>query len=1089
MPATQVSSDTTAHQDVKRTRSLSKSIKSLFGGGSNASASATNASDFSSSGVSSPMNNKDELKVKRNMSLNRPNLKVNTNETGAREDKSGAKSGANSARPSRQGSVASVAKSNPVSKQGSPKTSRQGSVVSVRDVPMNHIDSFMTASENTNGVSAEAPKDNSNNNNNDNNNNNNDVRSTNSTSSSNSSTSSSSSSSSSSSGSSLSSSNDFSVANPRPVKPGNIVAAQTLLTGKHMNQQDVENIKETAKEKTKEGNPKSNASSEMLFMKNSPDSPRNGTPVRRRRGNSNASALSQENGTNYYHYNHTHTPQQMQTLSSNNNATPPPSTLHGPRRSNTISSNAFYPHHPSQENVSANNNLGPNNSSSTSVNNSNNASQLMLNQIQNQPVIYKSDSFVLFKNFMHEHHLTVVPLVTISSTAKSAATSTVSPTNSNIPAQNTTLQNTSGDPSKLEKINSNGSLNKMDKTSIAPNEQQDSHQPVPQSHQNIKLPKNTSFSITSLFKVHKNDSHMGLPGLGNSSANSSDPNHQQQQQQQLEQQHQEQFQYHSSSWYSLTKKEVCGNNKFNTNIKYAKSLINSESSYRRPGTNANSFSSSSSSSSGGPPPGVKNPQTPNIVNNKAAISEEELNLINDLTIKMKNSIKKDSISNKNNYNKNNTNTNTNTKSPLGKNEETKSEYTVDNIFFKKYGLCIGTLGQGAYGVVKVTSKKLISSKPTMAQLDINCKKTFRYKDSAFFAIKELRPLTTKHLTPDGDELDEDESQEASDSTSVSASANKNSNTDNDNTAGKTAADYDEKFCTRLTSEFVIGHALNHVGRHPNILKVLDLFTFTNMPNKFIQVMEFCPSGDLYSLLKSHPNKLHPLEIDCFIKQLINGVSFMHEHGVAHCDLKPENLLFKPNGILKISDFGTACVFQTAWEKKCHLQTGCMGSEPYMAPEQFIPRKQYDPRLVDTWSIGMIYMAMCLGHYLWKSPLKDKDENYNEYLESIDYFKQGKHDTENDNDKKNSTDSLTDMNASVKSGQDDFGDYSVFENLKHVNSEIKLARKACLYKMFSPSPARENPGTGLAVHNMDEKDPLLCGLQKHILMTRLQLDNF
>jgi protein-serine/threonine kinase len=65
-------------------------------------------------------------------------------------------------------------------------------------------------------------------------------------------------------------------------------------------------------------------------------------------------------------------------------------------------------------------------------------------------------------------------------------------------------------------------------------------------------------------------------------------------------------------------------------------------------------------------------------------------------------------------------------------------------------------------------------------------------------------------------------------------------------------------------------------------------------------MAFCDGGNLTILILRRKN-LCELEADCFFKQLACGVEYLHSVGVAHHDLKPENLLFTSGGVLKIAD--------------------------------------------------------------------------------------------------------------------------------------------------------------------------------------------
>ncbi|RDH20434.1 Pkinase-domain-containing protein [Aspergillus niger ATCC 13496] len=182
----------------------------------------------------------------------------------------------------------------------------------------------------------------------------------------------------------------------------------------------------------------------------------------------------------------------------------------------------------------------------------------------------------------------------------------------------------------------------------------------------------------------------------------------------------------------------------------------------------------------------------------------------------------------------------------------------------------------------------------------------------------------------------------------------------------------KKYQKRLTSEFCISSSL----RHPNVIHTLDLLQ--DAKGDYCEVMEYCAGGDLYTLVLA-AGKLEVAEADCFFKQLMRGVEYMHEMGVAHRDLKPENLLLTTHGALKITDFGNGECFRMAWEKEAHMTAGLCGSAPYIAPEEYV-EKEFDPRAVDVWATGVIYMAMRTGRHLWRVARKDEDEFYQRYLE-------------------------------------------------------------------------------------------------------------
>lgn len=182
----------------------------------------------------------------------------------------------------------------------------------------------------------------------------------------------------------------------------------------------------------------------------------------------------------------------------------------------------------------------------------------------------------------------------------------------------------------------------------------------------------------------------------------------------------------------------------------------------------------------------------------------------------------------------------------------------------------------------------------------------------------------------------------------------------------------KKYQKRLTAEFCISSSM----QHPNVINTLDLLQ--DDKGTYCEVMEYCSGGDLYTLVLA-AGQLEVVEADCFFKQLMRGVEYMHEMGVAHRDLKPENLLLTQHGSIKITDFGNGECFRMAWEKEAHMTAGLCGSAPYIAPEEYVDR-EFDPRAVDVWACGIIYMAMRTGRHLWRVAQKGEDEFFDRYLE-------------------------------------------------------------------------------------------------------------
>ncbi|KAF9137548.1 serine/threonine-protein kinase HAL4/sat4 [Mortierella sp. GBA39] len=180
---------------------------------------------------------------------------------------------------------------------------------------------------------------------------------------------------------------------------------------------------------------------------------------------------------------------------------------------------------------------------------------------------------------------------------------------------------------------------------------------------------------------------------------------------------------------------------------------------------------------------------------------------------------------------------------------------------------------------------------------------------------------------------------------------------------------EKEYVKKLTSEFCISSTLHH----ENIVETVDLVQ--DEQHHWCEVMEYCCGGDLYNTIKQ--GHMSRVEIDCCFKQLIHGVAYLHSMGVAHRDIKPENLLLDGDGHLKITDFGVSDVFRMCWEKNPHLSKGLCGSEPYIAPEEFIT-KEYDARRVDIWACGIVYYCMVYQGIPFRAATA-QDPNYQHFL--------------------------------------------------------------------------------------------------------------
>ena len=177
------------------------------------------------------------------------------------------------------------------------------------------------------------------------------------------------------------------------------------------------------------------------------------------------------------------------------------------------------------------------------------------------------------------------------------------------------------------------------------------------------------------------------------------------------------------------------------------------------------------------------------------------------------------------------------------------------------------------------------------------------------------------------------------------------------------------FKTRLRDEYLLLSSI----KHPNIIRSYELVE--NRKGSLFAILEFCESGDLHSLILRR-GQLTTIEADCFMVQMMRGVNFLHENGIAHRDLKPENMMLTKFGVVKIADFGESERFRVG-DVDLAMVGGVCGSSPYIAPEVYTST-HYSARAADVWAMGVIYMVMRLGRYMWFTA-EMTDSHYARYV--------------------------------------------------------------------------------------------------------------
>ena len=151
----------------------------------------------------------------------------------------------------------------------------------------------------------------------------------------------------------------------------------------------------------------------------------------------------------------------------------------------------------------------------------------------------------------------------------------------------------------------------------------------------------------------------------------------------------------------------------------------------------------------------------------------------------------------------------------------------------------------------------------------------------------------------------------------------------------------------LKNEFLIGKQIEH----PNVIRFFD---FETVREGSFLTLEVFRHPNLKQWIHGGVEKIFPV-VEQVIRRAAVGLAALHDKGIVHRDVKPDNFLMNAQGEVKVIDFNLAVKQKSGLAKFFSAKVPVQGTRSYMSPEQ-IRGKQLDAR-------SDIYSFACMVHEL------------------------------------------------------------------------------------------------------------------------------
>lgn len=155
--------------------------------------------------------------------------------------------------------------------------------------------------------------------------------------------------------------------------------------------------------------------------------------------------------------------------------------------------------------------------------------------------------------------------------------------------------------------------------------------------------------------------------------------------------------------------------------------------------------------------------------------------------------------------------------------------------------------------------------------------------------------------------------------------------------------------------------------HPGIVKSYEL---RKTDSFWYYVMEYVDGYNFGALLQ---RKQHLIEVDCLLicQSVALALDYAwNNHGVVHCDIKPDNIMVNSDGEIKLTDLGLCYTYRFLKDGRQDIPDHVMGTPSYISPEQIYGDVELDCR-ADIYSLGATLYHLATGRMLFPKMTSDE----------------------------------------------------------------------------------------------------------------------